>query len=1010
MRHRLLISEPGAEPRLVDVTGVHQLGRAGAGIALADPAVSRIHAAIDATGPWLTLTDAGSTFGTFVNGVRINATTPMSVGATVRLGDTELLVLAASDDGRAAMVERGGEGVVVQCRPGAAVADRLDEVLLQATLARRGLTGVGSEPERAPVRVRLVDHLPDGRGGIVRTGFAVDHVANTVFLAATAETPPAHPAAAFGVLFATSPAATDAPDDRVQLLAEGLGALLAGADDPSPRLRDEDRVTLVDPPADLRDPVAVSWARFLIDREGREVVERLLQGGTSDFDSRFRSSFGRSFSKLEADWEDEVVEGSSSPIPIATFARLSLSLLRPYRWRQLEVFGYMLFSLAFGAAYPFVSRALIDTAIPSGRWSQVLSLLLVLAAAFVISVAASIRETYQSTHISGGVVNDLRGQLYDRVQDLPMSWFANRSQGEVLSRLFNDVGAVQSSLTQAISTGIFQSLSLVVSAVILMTLEWRLGLIVLLGAPIVGLIYRSMSAGARAKSMTVQEDSSTMFTVAAENYQAQTVVKVFDLGDHERSRFRAAATRLFRSQLRMSLYSELFGAAVNVFVTVLRLVVMGFGAWLIFDGSFSIGGLVAFLGVVGEVLGPVTGLVGLGQSLQEASGALTRVQEMRQLQPERPDDPQRQPAPPFADRIQFHDVRFLYNGRHLALDGIDLTIRAGQRIAFVGRSGSGKSTIMRLLMRLDEPSGGTITVDGTDLSATQLRAWRRQLGVVMQDSFLFDVTLRENVALGNPAATDAVIRSATAMAEVDEFAGRLPRGYDTMVGERGGALSGGQRQRVAIARALVRNPRVLLLDEATSALDPHTERQIAATLQRAAADRTTIAVTHRLASVSDYDMIVVLEAGRIVEQGTHTELLARRGTYAGLWAEQHDDTAPEAFDGIAALTRVSLFANQPPALLQQLIAAFTFVRLAPGDRMPEGDQLAFVASGSADVEIPSSGGRVGTARLQPGDAYGLAAAFGADANSELVALEPTTVAVLAGDAWRHIMSTASGTV
>ena len=995
--------DPASDVRTTTDTGVERWS-------FDDPAVSRRHAELDASGPILFCRDLGSANGTFVNGVRTTGTVPLMAGAVVRLGDSELVV------GTAEPVSLAGDGVVVRARPGSYGERVAAGVAATAANARAALRGVGDEPQRGPVVVHLVDYLPDsvpaddealdGIAGMSRTGVVVDRLGSTLWVAATAEAPPGDLDRADGRSVRDHRRCrrpVDPVGRRVRGMARARRRRARAAARPGRALprRSTGR------PACARSPIVRASPRPHRGRGGGAAGDRRTDRHVRP--TIPRRAFGRSFARSEDDWADEALAGNEASVGPMQFARLSLRLLRPHLWRQLEVFGYMLLSLAFGAAYPFVSRNLIDEAIPSGEMGRVLTLLGILLGAFALSVVASIRESLQTTHISGSVVVDLQRQMYDRLQDLPSSWYAGRTQGEVLSRLFQDVGAVQSGLTQALATGLFQSLSLLVSSVILLTLEWRLAIIVLVGAPIVTVIYRVMSNGARRRSTSLQEASSSLLGLAAENYQAQTVVKVFDLGGRERMKFARAASRVLRAQKRMSMFGEVFGLSVNTVVTLLRLSVMAVGAWLIFEGSFTLGGLVAFLGVVGEVLGPMTSLVGLGQQLQASSGALARVQDVLDLDPERPADAERPTLAPVASSIELRDVHFAYSGRFTALDGVSVRIAAGSKTAFVGPSGSGKSTVMRLLMRLDDPSAGQVLVDDVALDTVQLASWRAQLGVVMQDSFLFDTTIRDNIAMGLPGTDDrerssadaAAVVAAADFAEVSEFAERLARGLDSAVGERGSALSGGQRQRVAIARASVRSPRVLLLDEATSALDPRTERQIADTIDRVAGGRTVIAVTHRLASVAHFDMIVVVDGGRFVEQGTHHQLLAADGLYARLWAEQHHDAErPSGFDAVAALAKVAVLADLDGSRRAELAARLSFTRLEPGDRMAEGRHIVFLAEGSADVEVPRGGRRVATARLAPGDAFGVAAALDAGTGAELVAREPSVVAVLEDDSWR----------
>jgi ATP-binding cassette subfamily B protein len=394
--------------------------------------------------------------------------------------------------------------------------------------------------------------------------------------------------------------------------------------------------------------------------------------------------------------------------------------------------------------------------------------------------------------------------------------------------------------------------------------------------------------------VALQEESSTQLGVVSENLAAQQVVKLFGLHGREERRFGLASDRVLRAERRLTMFGGLFGLSVNMIVVVMRLAVLGIGSWLILEGDLTVGGLVAFLSIMGEVIGPVTSLTTLGQSIQRSSGALVRIHEVLHapVEEERPD------AVALArlhGEIRLEHVSFSYSPDQPVLRDVSVTIPAGSKVAFVGPSGSGKSTILRLLMRLYDPTEGTVRFDGVDLRDTTLASLRDQLGVVLQDPLLFNTTIHENIALGAEGASADAVLTAARGAEVDAFVGLLTSGYDTLVGDRGSMLSGGQRQRVSIARAIVRDPAVLLLDEATSALDPRTERQISATIERLGAGRTIVAITHRLTSVTEYDSIVVLAEGEVVEQGTHRELLGAGGLYAKLWAEQMgDDVAMES--------------------------------------------------------------------------------------------------------------------
>jgi ATP-binding cassette subfamily B protein len=379
-----------------------------------------------------------------------------------------------------------------------------------------------------------------------------------------------------------------------------------------------------------------------------------------------------------------------------------------------------------------------------------------------------------------------------------------------------------------------------------------------------------------------------------------------------------------------------------------------------------------------------------------------RINEVLDQIPDIGDEPNARPLPPVTQEIRLADVAFSYVPGQRVLENVEAVIPAGSRVAFVGPSGAGKSSILQLLTRFYDPDEGAVLFDGHDIRQATVASVRNQIGVVFQDPFLFGSTVRDNIALGKPGATDADVVAAARAAEIDEFIDSMPQGYDALVGERGGRLSGGQRQRVSIARALIRDPRVLILDEATSALDPRTESLITETLERVSEGRTTIAVTHRLTSIAKYDRIFVVVDGRIMEQGTHQQLLDLGGTYARLWAEQTAAVVPQEapFDAVAALGRVAIFAGLSPADLASIARELRVVDLRPGDQIPEGGgRLVLVRRGHArilargidDLLVP----RV---ELGSGDAFGLAALLGNDTGAILEAIDSTSILVLDDEA------------
>jgi ATP-binding cassette, subfamily B, bacterial len=1032
--HEIEMHRRGQVPLRAVIGEPVEVGREGGGLVLDDPAVSRVHARLEPVAEGILVTDLGSSNGTWLNGRRLDGPAVARDGDQIMVGETALRVLAPSSEvvahratapgpeagpeppatetgsppvvgGRVAgqpaaervtaaeLASVENDAAVVRFRQGSAGEKAAPAVLASARRVRRRLAGFGSEPWGNRPQICLVDPFPDPSdpGIVVAEGTVVDADADEIWMVVTPEVPAEPLGRPLAMLFGASlPAA-----DELGLLIEGYGLLVDDLGDVDDELRQRDLPPFALAEGEVAPAMALSFVRFLCERESQADVVRFL--GTARpgrADQAANEVFGASLAELERLWRTHLASPTPAARP-AEFLRLSASLLRPHLGRQVEIFALMLLGLVFTMAFPFITRQIFDEVILTGEFSSVVSPLMLLTVAFVVSLLAGLRRTYVTASVSLAVVRTLRLQMFEKLQRLSAGWFSRHQQGDVLGRMFSDVGRVEMALTRTLADGVFNVLQLIVSSVVMLRLNMWLGVLVLLGAPLVAVVYRVMGTGARKRSLVVQEESGRLMGLAAENYAAQPVVKLFGLHRREGERFARRSARLFRAERRMNLYGGLFGLSVNTIVTLLRMAVLAIGIWLITEGRFTIGGLVAFLGVMGEVISPVTVLTGIGQEMQSATGSLSRIRAVLDEPAEVADEVGLPALAPLTRELRLEEVTFSYGAGRPTLRSVDAVIRAGSRVAFVGPSGSGKSTVLRLLMRMYEPDEGRITVDGQDIAAAQLDSWRAQLGVVFQDTFLFDGTIGENIALGRQGATQAEVVAASRAAEVDAFVADLPAGYDTQVGEGGAFLSGGQRQRVAIARALIRDPRILLLDEATSALDPRTERQIVATLDTASEGRTTVSITHRLASVVDYDVIFVLADGEVVERGTHVELVAAGGTYARLLAEQTGEgvVSPPPIDVTAALGMVPVFERLGPDELVEVAERLRSVEVPAGARVPDrGGSLSLVARGRALVLSPGLGGELApTAELHPGDAFGVRSLLGQRTEAVLEAVDPVTL-------------------
>ncbi len=566
-------------------------------------------------------------------------------------------------------------------------------------------------------------------------------------------------------------------------------------------------------------------------------------------------------------------------------------LIRPYKARTAIAIGSLLAATLVSLAPPYLIKLAIDEGIRQQRLHRLELIVVAFLVAGVLGLVFSYAQTYFTGWTGERMLADLRNHLFRHLQRLSLGFYERNRAGVIISRLTNDVEALDQLVTDGVTSLVQNTLTLVGSAIVLFFLDWRLALATLTVMPAMTLataIFRKRSGRAY---RAVRETLGAVTATLAEDIAGMRVVQAFMREDANRKHFREVSEAYRDSNQQTVVLNGLYFPFVDFLSALATAIVLGYGGYLVFGGSITIGTLVAFLGYLTNFFDPVQQLSQLYNTFLSAVAALDKIQDVLDETPNVEDSPVATELDRIEGHVRFDGVHFSYGTGPEVLHGISLDVPAGTTVALVGHTGAGKSTIAKLLARFYDPQDGAITFDDVDLRQVKQESLRRQLGIVPQEGFLFAGTVSENIAFARPGASPEEIVTAARTVGAHDFILRLEDGYETELQERGTRLSLGQRQLVAFARALLADPRVLILDEATSSVDIGTERKIEQALRLLLRDRTAFIIAHRLSTIRDADLIVVLEHGRIVEQGTHDELLSRAGLYLSLYGDWASDAA-----------------------------------------------------------------------------------------------------------------------
>lgn len=570
------------------------------------------------------------------------------------------------------------------------------------------------------------------------------------------------------------------------------------------------------------------------------------------------------------------------------------SFVKPYRWLVIVTLLIGAVKFAIPLLLPLLVKYVVDDILLADLttaekldhlWKAIaFGMLLFVVARYPIEYY----RQYFAQLTTSKILFDMRTRIWSHLQKLSLRYYQNRKSGEIISRMMNDVEQSKALVETGLMNIWLDMFTLILALVIMFRMDAGLTLVAIAVLPFYALAVKTLYKRLRSYSRSRSQSLAEMQGYLNEHVNGMAVVKSFTLERYEQKQFGAKNEQFYSRSLALTRWNALTYSIVNTITEIAPLLVLGYGGYLVAAKGLSVGSFVAFYGYLDRLFSPLRRLVNASTVLTQAAASMERVQELLEEHPDIRDEPDAKKLEKVRGSIELQDVWFRYKeDNDWVLRGIDLSVSPGQTVALVGMSGGGKSSLVSLLARFYDVQKGAIRLDGQDIRSVTQESLRSQIGMVLQDNVLFSGSVRENIMLGRPDASEAEMIEAAKNANAHDFIESLPNGYDTEIGERGVKLSGGQKQRIAIARVFLKNPAILVLDEATSALDLESEYLIQESLRKLAQNRTTLIVAHRLSTITHADQIVVIEHGEIVETGTHDELMEKGGAYARLYNVQH---------------------------------------------------------------------------------------------------------------------------
>lgn len=564
-----------------------------------------------------------------------------------------------------------------------------------------------------------------------------------------------------------------------------------------------------------------------------------------------------------------------------TYLRL-LAYIRPYRLRLIAAVICIILAAAGNLAVPWIIKDVIDEVLTNKDMAMLNIIAIGILLVFFLRGIFFFGQTYLMAYIGQRVIIDIREAVYRQLQRLSLSYFDKRQTGAIMSTVTNDVAALQTALVESMVELITESIILIGSLISIFFLHWKLSFLTLFTMPLVMLAMNTFGKKLRKAGRILQERTADITAVLQETISGIRVIKSFAREGYEIDRFKQENYYNFRAQMKASQLMAVLTPVIEFLAAIGVVVIIWYGGMEVIEGKLTSGALIAFLIYVVNMANPIKRISRVYGNIQRSLAAADRVFEVLDTNPDIKDLPDAIDLPAVEGQVTLQNLTFAYIPGHPALRDVSLDVKPGQMVAIVGPSGAGKTTIANLLPRFYDPTAGAILVDGKDIRTITIKSLREQIGIVPQETVLFNGTVYHNILYGRLDATEQEVLAAAEAANALEFIEKMPDKFNTHIGERGARLSGGQRQRIAIARAILKNPRILILDEATSALDTESEKLVQQALDKLMLDRTSFVIAHRLSTVQRADMIVVLEKGAIVEKGSHRELLASNGLYSKL--------------------------------------------------------------------------------------------------------------------------------